>query len=147
MKSLLVSTLSLLLFTAASTFAAVPEGWTDNYAKALEQAKAENKMVLLDFTGSDWCAWCQKIDKEIFQTRKFKEYAAKHLVLVKVDFPDKAPQSAKVKAQNEKLQEKYDVDSFPTLMVVNAKGKKVWRNDGFLEGGPNAFIKAVNKKL
>jgi thioredoxin-related protein len=146
MKSLLIPCLSLLIATVTSTFAAAPEGWTENYAKALEQAKSEHKKVLLDFTGSDWCGWCKKIDKEVFDTQKFKDYAAKHLVLVKIDFPRSIPQSAEVKAQNEKLQAKHSVDGFPTLMIVDTNGKKVWEQNGYRPGGPDAFIKSVQGK-
>lgn len=146
MKSFLISSLSILLFSAASIFAAAPEGWTEDYAKALAQAKTEHKKVLLDFTGSDWCGWCKKIDAEVFDTQKFKDYAAKHLVLVKVDFPRSVPQSSEVKAQNEKLQKQHNVDGFPTLMIVDGNGKKVWEQSGYRPGGPDAFIKSVQGK-
>ncbi len=75
-------------------------GWTTNYAKALAQAKAEKKNVLLDFTGSDWCEWCMKLDKEVFADPKFQDYAKKNLILVTVDFPQGKEQSAEIKKQN-----------------------------------------------
>lgn len=145
MKTMLVTCLSLLL-TGVGAFAAAPEGWTEDYAKALAEAKTEHKKVLLDFTGSDWCGWCKKIDAEVFDTQKFKDYAAKHLVLVKVDFPRKVPQTAEVKAQNEQLQKKHHVEGFPTLMIVDSNGKKVWEQSGYRPGGPDAFIKEVQGK-
>src|SRR5471032_2281937 len=77
--------------------------WTEDYASAVAQAKNEHKMILLDFTGSDWCVWCQRTDKEVFETRKFKDFAQKELVLVKVDFPKSRPMPDVVKAQNAKL--------------------------------------------
>ena len=102
--------------------------------------------MLLDFTGSDWCSWCKKIDTEVFDTPKFKEYAAQHLVLVKVDFPRKTSQSAETKAQNEQLQKKYKADGFPTLVLVDSTGRKVWEQNGYEPGGPDAFLKAVRGK-
>ena len=101
--------LAVLLISRVAVHAAAPEGWTEDYAKALEQAKTEHKKVLLDFTGSDWCGWCKKIDAEVFETQKFKDYAAKHLVLVKLDFPHSTPQSDEIKAQNKKLRAEHKV--------------------------------------
>src|ERR1700704_5533750 len=123
-SSFILSFVAVLLFSGATAFAAAPEGWTEDYAKALEQAKTEHKKVLLDFTGSDWCSWCKKIDKEVFETQKFKDYAAKHLVLVKVDFPRSTPQSAEIKKQNATLKAKHKISGFPTLMVVSSSGQK-----------------------
>src|SRR3982751_2016724 len=75
--------------------------WQTDLPKAQAQAKAENKMVLLDFTGSDWCGWCIKFKQEALDTKEFQDYAAQNLVLVEVDFPRKAPQSAELKKANE----------------------------------------------
>jgi len=139
--SLLILAAVAVMHTSAR--ADVPEGWTDNYAKAVEQAKTEHKKVLLDFTGSDWCGWCKKFDAEVFDTPKFKEYATKHLVLVKVDFPRSVAQTDEVKDQNKKLQAKYGANGFPTLILVNTQGKKLVEQQGYLEGGPDAFIKVL----
>jgi thioredoxin-related protein len=136
----------VLLLSGAAARAAAPEGWTEDYAKALEQAKTEHKKVLLDFTGSDWCSWCKKIDAEVFETQKFKDYAAKHLVLVKVDFPRSTPQADDIKAQNKKLQDQHKVSGFPTLMIVDSHGKKTWEQAGYKPGGAEAFVKAVTGK-
>ena len=141
MKTSPIITLALLLLSI-TTFADVPEGWTDNYAKAMKQAKAENKHVLLDFTGSDWCSWCIKLDHEIFDKASFKSFAKDTLVLVKVDFPESTPIAAKTKAQNEKLQKQFRVSGYPTLFILDADGKQVWEG-GYMEGGPDAFIKAT----
>ena len=129
-----------------SARAAAPEGWTEDYKKALEQAKTEHKKVLLDFTGSDWCGWCKKIDAEVFDTQKFKDYAAKHLVLVKVDFPRSTPQSDEIKKQNADLKAKHKVSGFPTLVIVSSGGQKTWEHVGYMKGGPDAFIKALGSK-
>ena len=115
-------------------------GWTTDYAKAVEQAQTEDKAILLDFTGSDWCGWCMKMKKETLDTPAFKEYAAKNLVLVEVDFPHNKPQSEKVIAQNQKLSQKYKADGFPTFIILSKGGKEQGRQVGYLEGGPSAFI-------
>ncbi|MDB6138489.1 MAG: thioredoxin family protein [Verrucomicrobiaceae bacterium] len=138
-SSFVFTTLAVVILSLTQTFAKTPVGWTDDYAKA----KAEKKLVRLDFTGSDWCGWCMKLDKEVFDKGPFKNFAKDNLVLVKVDFPRSTPISAKTKAQNEKLQSQFAVTGYPTLFILNTEGKQVWKG-GYMEGGPDAFIKAVD---
>lgn len=114
--------------------------WTEDYAAAAAQAKKEHKMILLDFTGSDWCVWCQRTDKEVFETQKFKDFADQKLVLVKVDFPKSRPMPDVVKAQNAKLQEKFGVEGLPMLVVLSPNEKVVFTQEGYKEGGPDAFL-------
>jgi protein disulfide-isomerase len=114
--------------------------WTEDYAAAAAQAKKEHKMILLDFTGSDWCVWCQRTDKEVFETQKFKAFADQKLVLVKVDFPKSRPMPDAVKAQNAKLQEKFGVEGLPMLVVLSPNEKVVFTQEGYKEGGPDAFL-------
>jgi thioredoxin-related protein len=130
------------LFTAwAVSQAAAAEGnWLTDLPKSLEQAKAEKKVVLVNFTGSDWCGWCKRLDKEVFTTTEFKEYATKNLVLVEADFPERKKQSSELKKANDGLKNKYKVDGFPTLVVLNDAGREIGRQDGYLAGGPKAFI-------
>ena len=136
--------LALLLTLAftASAFAG-GEGWSDDYAKALAQAKAEKKLVLVDFTGSDWCGWCIKMNDEVFSKPAFKDYAAKNLVLVELDYPHKKQLSDEVKAQNDKLKQQFDVHGFPTLLVVDGDGKEVSKMVGYQKGGPEEFTKKL----
>ena len=111
---------------------------------ALAKAKTEKKMVLLDFTGSDWCGWCVKLDKEVFSKTEFKTYAKDNLVLVELDFPRGKQQSKMLKEQNEKLQKEFGIRGFPTIIVLNPEGQKVGQL-GYMEGGPTAFIAKVNE--
>ncbi|HEV7868323.1 MAG TPA: thioredoxin family protein [Chthoniobacteraceae bacterium] len=130
------------VFTAAvvtSTAAFAAAGWDDDYEKAVAKAKAEKKMVVLDFTGSDWCGWCIKLDKEVFSKKEFKDYAKENLVLVEVDFPQGKQLSKKVKEQNDRLQKEHGVQGFPTIVVLNPEGTKVGTL-GYTPGGPAAFI-------
>lgn len=136
----------LLLLTALILTAvpALANGWGDNYKEALATAAKENKKVLLDFTGSDWCHWCIQLKKETFDQSQFKEFADKNLVLVEVDFPNGKTLSAEVKKQNDALQEQFGVQGFPTIVLLDSQGKLIKQNSGYLPGGPKAFIDWVN---
>jgi len=136
--------LACVVLAVGSTAAFAAAGWDDDYDKAIAQAKTEKKMVLLDFTGSDWCGWCIKLDKEVFSKPEFKTYAKSNLVLVEVDFPQARSQSKKLKEQNEKLQKEHGIQGYPTIIVLNSEGKKVGKL-GYQEGGPKAFIAALDQ--
>ena len=137
--------LSLLMTVVLTSMAfAAKEGWLDDLEKAKAQAKAENKKILLDFTGSDWCSWCQKLDKEVFSQQAWKDYAAKHLVLVEVDFPRGFQLPEVTKKQNDELAKKFKIQGYPTIVITTASGTK--RGElGYVEGGPEAFIKELKK--
>ncbi len=119
-------------------------GWITSYEQGQQEAKASDKLMLLDFTGSDWCGWCKLLDKEIFSQPEFKEYATKNLVLVEVDFPRMKEITAATKIQNERLAIKYRIQGFPTIIVLNGDGKKV-AEFGYMQGGPEAFIAELEK--
>ena len=142
MKTLLLRSLIALTATTifAGTILAEDTAWLTNYDKALEKAKAENKAVLLDFTGSDWCGWCIKMVKETLSQKEFTDYAAKNLVLVEVDFPNKKEQTEETKKKNAELQKKFEAKGFPTFVLVDKDGKMLGKQVGYLEGGPAAFI-------
>ena len=132
-----------LLLGGTSAFAQATN-WTTDYAKAVEQAKAENKPILLDFTGSDWCGWCMKMKREALDTPQFSSYAQKNLVLVTVDFPHSVPQAPQVKQQNEKLGTQFHANGFPTFVLTDGRGRVLGRQDGYLAGGATAFIARLN---
>ena len=119
-------------------------GWTTDYAKAVARAKSENKAILLDFTGSDWCGWCMKMKEETLDKPMFKHYAEKNLVLVEVDFPHSKPQSDEVKAQNQSLSQKYKVGGFPSFIILNSNEEVLGSQIGYLAGGPIAFLAKLN---
>jgi thioredoxin-related protein len=144
MKTLLLKSAALVAALAVtSSVGRAATGWDDDYDKALAKAKTENKMVLLDFTGSDWCSWCMKLDKEVFSKKEFKDYAKENLVLVEVDFPNAKRQTKKLKEQNEKLKAEHSIQGFPTIIVLNAEGKKVGQL-GYMPGGPAPFIEKLD---
>jgi thioredoxin-related protein len=134
-----------LLIAMALTQVRAEEQWLTDVPKAEAKAKAEKKLVMLDFTGSDWCGWCIKLHKEVFSTPEFNEYAKKNLVLVVVDFPTpKVPQPAELKKANQALQEKYGIEGYPTIIVLDGNGKQVGKL-GYNPGGPKAFIAELEK--
>jgi thioredoxin-related protein len=118
--------------------------WQTDLPKAQAQAKTEKKLVMLDFTGSDWCGWCVKLNKEVFSKPEFAEYAKKNLVAVEVDFPNKKKLSPEQKQANAALAKKYEIKGYPTIIVLNSEGKKVGEL-GYQAGGPKAFIAELEK--
>ena len=120
-------------------------GWLNDYKRAQQEAKTNNKFLLLDFTGSDWCGWCKKLDKEILSQSQFKDYARENLVLLEVDFPRAKAQNAEVRKQNQELAQQYQVEGFPTIVVLNGDGQKLWQYDGYFPDGLAAFIVQLEK--
>jgi thioredoxin-related protein len=118
--------------------------WLSNFQKAQTEAKASHKFLLLNFTGSDWCIWCKRLDAEVFAQPEFQSYAKDHLVLMTVDFPRRTALAPEVRKQNEELAQKYGVDGFPTIVVLNSEGKQVGLL-GYQPGGASAFLKELQK--
>ncbi len=138
MKKLLTALFALCL---AGSMMASELTWMTSLPDAQAKAKKEHKLVFMNFTGSDWCGWCKKMDAETFSKPEFADYAKKNLVLVELDFPTaKKPQSDDLKAANAALKSKYEIHGFPTMVAVNADGSVAWKNEGYLEGGPSALI-------
>lgn len=135
----------LSLTVALEAVARADASWQTDVKKAQAEAKSSNKLVFLDFTGSDWCGYCIRLDKEVFSKPEFKEYAAKNLVLVEVDFPRRKSQSADLQKQNLELAQQFGIEGFPTIVVLNGSGKAVWRFDGYFPGGADAFIAELEK--
>jgi thioredoxin-related protein len=117
-----------------------PAAWGTDLPTALNQARSENKFVLIDFTGSDWCPWCIKLDHDVFSTSRFAAYAQNKLELVSVDFLRNTPQSDDVKQANAALASRYNVNGYPTCILLDSFGKELGRQVGYAPGGPDAFI-------
>lgn len=116
--------------------------WLTDFKKALTDAKLSNKFMLLDFTGSDWCGWCMKLDKEVFSTDEFKSYAGNNLICVTLDFPRNISQSDELKAQNNELAEKYRIEGYPTVIILSPQGELV-ATTGYQEGGAARYVKDI----
>jgi len=136
-------TATVLENTTAAPQSAKP-GWLTSYEKAQREAEAQNKLLLMDFTGSDWCGWCIMLDKEVFSKQEFKDYASKNLVLLEVDFPKAKQMPAETIEQNRHLAMQYQVQSFPTVVVLDGSGRVVGAL-GYMRGGPSAFIAELEK--
>lgn len=113
--------------------------WLVSYDEALKLAKELNRPVLVNFTGSDWCSWCIKLSKEVFTDDVFLKYAKENLVLLKLDFPKRIPQTPEEKAANEKLAQQFKVTGFPTIVLLDAAGTEIART-GYQPGGANTYV-------
>ena len=118
--------------------------WTTDYQSAMNAANGSGRETLLFFTGSDWCGWCKRLEAEILDTEEFKTYASGNLVLVKLDFPRRIAQSDFTKRRNRELAQKYGIEGYPTIVVLNDSGVEVGRL-GYQPGGPGPFIKKLRK--
>ncbi|MGJ8645149.1 MAG: thioredoxin family protein [Luteolibacter sp.] len=121
------------------------EGWTSDFEAAKKQAAEENKNLLIDFTGSDWCGWCIRLKEEVFDKDEFNKGIADNFVLVEIDFPqDDSKLSAETKAQNEKLGDEYAVQGYPTIMLTDSAGKP-YAQTGYQDGGPDAYLEHLDE--
>jgi thiol-disulfide isomerase/thioredoxin len=127
---------------AEAPMAAGGAPWGSDFKSALDQAKGEKKHTLLFFTGSDWCGWCKKLNREILSTNEFAQYAQDKLVLVELDYPHHKPQSDELRAQNRLLEGRYNITGFPTVIILDSAGKAVARL-GYQEGGPGPFVSQI----
>ena len=128
----------------SASMAGAASGWEDNFDKAAEKAKQEGKYLLVDFSGSDWCGWCIKLDEEVFSKKAFKDYAKDNLVLSIVDFPRRKELGAKDKARNEALAKKHGVRGFPTVLVMSPDGEVIGKT-GYKPGGPEAYVSHIRE--
>ena len=145
-KVLMLTILVVFLVGCAKSGAADKLTWQDNLEKALAQAKKENKAVLVNFTGSDWCIWCKRLTEEVFVKKEFEAYAIKNLILVKLDFPRNIEQSTETKMYNNKLAQKYGVQGFPTILLFNSSGRLVLTT-GYQPGGPANYVNHLKSNL
>jgi len=136
---------AIVLLCGCSQKAAVenPSGiWQTDYTAALKQAAAENKYVLVDFSGSDWCGWCIKLDKEVFSQKEFINYAKANLICVLLDFPRGKELPKAQKDANQVLLERYQVEGFPTVLLLNPKGRAIKRT-GYQPNGAVKYVEFI----
>jgi thiol-disulfide isomerase/thioredoxin len=143
MKNLIKLTFLFLLCTGLAS----AEAWLTSWDQAVAESKKTGRPILMDFTGSDWCVYCQKLKKEVFSTPEFEAWAAKNVILLEVDFPQKTRQPKTLEQQNERLKAKYNKeDMYPTIVVVNAAGVEQARSK-YAKGGPTPWIDDLDKQL
>ncbi len=143
MKKLSVLTLMLSFLLVFTTQA---QTWGNDYAAAVAKAKKEDKTLLVNFTGSDWCGWCIRLKKEVFSQEEFQEYAEENLILVELDFPKykKLPESEA--AQNQQLAKKHGIRGFPTILLLDPTEKVLLRT-GYKAGGAQNYVDHLDKKI
>ena len=147
MKKIIVA---LLLFAGSFAAEAQELVWETNVTKAMEISMETQKPLLLFFTGSDWCGWCIRLQKEVLRTPEFAAWAKENVVLVELDYPRKAPQTADIKKQNNELQMAFGIQGFPTIIFANAITKDGKVNfegigsTGYVAGGPSAWLAVAN---
>ncbi len=129
----------LIFFVTGSVGAASDSLWQTDFAVAKAQALKENKLLLLDFTGSDWCGWCTKLKKEVFSQELFQKEVPKDFILVELDFPQKSQLEEKLSKQNQALSKMYTISGFPTIVLTDAAGVEFART-GYQAGGPQTYL-------
>jgi thioredoxin-related protein len=141
MKPLLIC-LSLMLAIIQNCGAEVE--WLTDLHAAMDKASAENKVILLDFTGSDWCGWCKRLKAEVLDQPEFAAFAKANLVMVEVDFPRNKPQTPEEHEANAALARTYNIRGYPTIVLIDSLAHEVGRT-GYRPGGPPAFIAELEK--
>ena len=139
-------TTGLLSLALTSTAFAGGADWQTNMDDAMKLAEKEGKMLLIDFTGSDWCGWCIRLNKEVFSKESFQYAAPKDFVLVELDFPRKIEQTDEVKAHNKKWAEKYNVQGYPTIILADTKGE-AFASTGYRPDGPEPYLEHLDVLL
>ena len=144
MKRLLLAA-SLSMIVLLSAYAEYPpEGWTDSITDAIAAAERENKVLLLDFTGSDWCIWCKKLSDEVWSTREFKAWSEENAVMVFLDFPKAIEQTDETITQNQILQQMLGVQGYPTIWLLDSDLTPLLRT-GYREGGAAEYIRHLTE--
>jgi protein disulfide-isomerase len=142
--------LYFVFFWSLQTLSAQELKWQTDINKAIELSTKSKKPLMLFFTGSDWCGWCIKLQKEVFQKPEFVEWS-KNVILVELDYPRKTQLEASLKKQNDQLQQIFQVQGFPTVWFVNPQKNGTQINlqqlgkTGYVAGGPEKWVEAVNQ--
>ena len=126
--------------------------WHTDMAKASELSLKKKKPMLLFFTGSDWCGWCIRLQKEVLQTPEFAKWAKKNVILVELDFPKRTPQDENLRAQNQNLQQMFGIRGYPTIWFVSPEKTKEGKmnlkglgSTGYVAGGPTKLLDGASK--
>ena len=136
----------VVLGLLAGAHLAVAELWEVDLDHALRQARSENRFVLMDFTGSDWCGWCKRLEAEVLATREFADYAGQNLVCVRLDFPRSFALPPNRAQRNAELAQQFGVKGFPTVILLDSDGAELGRT-GYQPGGATAYIRHLEQML
>lgn len=143
--------LVLFIVLGAITMSAQELKWHTDLAEAMKISEKQKKPLFMFFTGSDWCGWCIRLQKEVLKTPEFAAWADKNVVLVELDFPRKTAQAPEIKSQNMQLAQTFQVRGYPTVWIANATKNKEGKinfsalgNTGYVAGGPSAWLKVAD---
>lgn len=146
--------LTLFIVLGSITMQAQELEWHTDMNKAMELSQKNKKPLLLFFTGSDWCGWCMRLQKEVLKTEDFAKWAKDNVILVELDFPKRTAQSAELKQQNASLARSFAVQGYPTVWFVDVqKGEdkkpvlKQLGKTGYVRGGASAWLEGANAIL
>jgi len=128
-----------ILMMYGSNVHALSSDWMTDFDKATKKAIEKKIPVLAVFSGSDWCSWCMKLDEEILSKKEFNDYAKEKFVLFIADFPMKTKLPEEIAKQNKMLAEKYNVEGFPTILVLDETGKVIAKT-GYRKGGATEYV-------
>ena len=150
MKRLLVVLLVTFTFNGFSQQKSLE--WHTDVNKAINMSVQSGKPLLFFFTGSDWCGWCKRLQKEVFFKSEFAIWANNNVVLVELDFPRKTKLSDELQKQNRELQQMFGVRGYPTIWFINPEKQEESKinfaklgSQGYVAGGPSAWIAGANK--
>lgn len=138
--------LLIVLVLCSLTINAQELTWHTDMAKASKLSMKEKKPLLLFFTGSDWCGWCIRLQKEVLKTPEFEKWAKDNVILVELDFPRRTPQDEAIKKQNFELQSIFQVRGYPTIWFASPEKKDGKINlvgigsTGYVAGGPEKWL-------
>lgn len=146
--------IALLLLIGVQSAVAQKAEWHTDLSKAVQLSEKTKKPLLLFFTGSDWCGWCIRLQKEVLLTDEFQAWAKENVVLLELDFPRRTPQADALRKQNMELQQFFQIRGYPTIWLVNAKADKTGKvsfeqlgSTGYVAGGPNSWLAQANRIL
>ncbi len=142
-------TILMLLLMCSAVFAfADGINWFDNYGKAQEESQKTGKPILMLFTGSDWCPYCIKMEKDAFSKPQFQKFIQENFIMFKADFPRRRKLLPGVVVQNQKLRSQYKVEAYPTVIITDAKGTQLAPRTGCLESSDvNSYINTYKQIL
>lgn len=150
MKKIIIA---LLLIAGTASMQAQELVWETNMETATKVSLKKKKPLLLFFTGSDWCGWCIRLQKEVLKTPEFAAWAKENVVLVELDFPRRTPQQPEIQKQNADLQQLFQVRGYPTVWFAQPTKKDGKVNleqlgsTGYVAGGPSAWLQGANQIL
>lgn len=139
------------LFVATVLFLPEPvvsiPGWSANWESVKAQSLKTGKPILANFTGSDWCPYCIRLEEEVFTTEEFKTWAKEKVILFEADYPQGKELPEKITKQNEQLAREYGVSAFPSILFLDGNGD-VLGNSGYLrDPGPTAWTKFADQQI